>query len=146
MMVPDVNVLLYAYDSSSHLHSRAKAWWEGALSGGGAVGIPWVVVLAFTRLMTHPTLSSNPMTTEEVRERINEWFAQPQTLLLVPRAGTLDHMFDLLGALGVGGNLSTDALIAAHALEHGGVVCSNDHDFGRFQGVRWINPLDAESN
>ncbi len=43
-------------------------------------------------------------------------------------------------------NLSTDALIAAHALEHGGVVCSNDRDFGRFKGLRWINPLDPEGD
>ena len=144
MMVPDVNLLVYAYDSSSPSHLKAKAWWEEVLSDGGAVGIPWVVVLAFTRVMTHPTLTSNPMMTDEVRVRVDEWLALPQTLLLVPRAGTLDHMFDLLGTVGVGGNLTTDALIAAHALEHGGVVCSNDHDFGRFKGLRWINPLDGD--
>jgi hypothetical protein len=146
ILVPDVNLLVYAYDSRSPWHDRARNWWETSLSDGSAVGIPWVVVLAFTRLMTHPTLSENPMTVEEVHERIDEWLALPQTLLLVPREGTLGHMFDLLGSVGAGGNLSTDALIAAHALEHGGVVCSNDHDFGRFKGVRWINPLGLESD
>jgi toxin-antitoxin system PIN domain toxin len=144
MLVPDVNLLIYAYDSRSPWHDRARSWWEVSLAESGTVGIPWVVVLAFTRLMTHPTLSENPMTVEEVRERVDGWLALPQTLLLVPREGTLRHMFDLLGGVGAGGNLSTDALIAAHALEHGGVVCSNDHDFGRFNGVRWINPLTEE--
>lgn len=144
MIVPDVNILVYAYDSTSPFHARAKAWWEDTLSIGGTVGIPWIVVLAFTRLMTHPTLSRNPMTMGEARARINEWLALPNTLLLVPREGTLGHLFDLLESVGTGGNLSTDALIAAHALESGGVVCSNDNDFGRFKGVRWINPLAAE--
>ena len=144
MLVPDVNLLVYAYDSNSPFHVRAKAWWEDALSDGGAIGIPWIVILAFTRLMTHPILNENPMTVAQVRERVDVWFAQPQTLLLVPRQATLGHVFDLLESVGTGGNLSTDALIAAQALENGGVVCSNDADFRRFEGLRWINPLAEE--
>ncbi len=144
MLVPDVNLLVYAYDSGSPFHARAKAWWEETLSSGGSVGIPWIVVLAFTRLMTHPTLSENPMTIAQVRRRVDEWLAVPQTLLLVPRQTTLGHVFDLLESVGTGGNLSTDALIAAHALESGGVVCSNDTDFSRFKGLRWMNPLSGD--
>ena len=141
MLVPDVNLLVYAYDSSCPWHERASDWWERTLRDGGPVGLPWIVVLAFTRLMTHPTLSENPMTIAQVRERVEEWLALPQVLLLVPRPATLTHMFDLLENLQSGGNLSTDALIAAQALEHGATVCSNDQDFRRFAGVRWVNPL-----
>lgn len=144
MLVPDVNLLVYAYDSGSPFHARAKAWWEETLSSGGSVGIPWIVVLAFTRLMTHPTLSENPMTVAQARRRVEEWLALPQTLLLVPRQTTLGHVFDLLESVGTGGNLSTDALIAAQALESGGVVCSSDTDFHRFKGLRWTNPLVKE--
>lgn len=144
MLVPDVNLLVYAHDSGSPFHARAKDWWEETLSSGGSVGIPWIVVLAFTRLMTHPTLSENPMTVAQVRRRVEEWLAVPQTLLLVPRQTTLAHVFDLLESVGTGGNLSTDALIAAQALENGGVVCSNDTDFSRFKGLRWTNPLSGD--
>ena len=95
--------------------------------------------------MTHPTLSENPMTIAQVRQRVEAWLALPQVLVLVPRETTLAHMFDLMESRGAGGNLSTDALIAAQALEHGGVVCSNDHDFDRFEGVRWSNPLREQA-
>lgn len=143
MIVPDVNLLIYAYDSTCPLHARCRDWWEKTIAGGDAIGIPWVVVLAFARLMTHPTLNENPMTIPQLRERVEEWLNLPQVLLLVPREATLRHMFALLEGCGAGGNLSTDALIGAHALEHGGIVHSNDHDFARFEGVRWINPLGS---
>ena len=145
MYVPDANLLIYAYDSKSPFHLRSKTWWEETLSTGQSVGIPWIVILAFTRLMTHPSLSANPMTVAQVRECVEAWLALPQVLLLVPREPTLGHVFDLLQSVGTGGNLSTDALIAAHALECGGIVLSNDTDFARFKGVRWVNPLAEKS-
>jgi len=49
--------------------------------------------------------------------------------------------YDLLKEAGMGGNLSTDTLIAIHAREHSAVIYSNDRDFGRFPGIKWANPL-----
>lgn len=40
-------------------------------------------------------------------------------------------------------DLTTDAHLAALAIEHQGVVFSNDADFGRFPGLRHRNPLRA---
>ena len=56
MIVPDANLLIYAYSSTSPSHRAARRWWEDALSGHEPVGIPWIVVLAFVRLISHPTL------------------------------------------------------------------------------------------
>jgi len=42
---------------------------------------------------------------------------------------------------GMAGNLTTDAHLAAVALELGASVCSTDADFGRFPGVERISPL-----
>jgi toxin-antitoxin system PIN domain toxin len=141
MIIPDVNLLIYAYDSISPLHSKSREWWENVLSGDEPVGIPWVVVLAFTRLMTHPTLCTNPLTPEQVRERVDIWLEQPHVRMLSPAPETIRTFFELLESAGMGGNLSTDALIAAHAIENSGTVYSNDRDFGRFEGLKWINPL-----
>lgn len=141
MVIPDLNLLVYAYDSTGPHHLRARRWWEATLSSGEPIGISWIVILGFLRIMTHPVINANPMTVAEVRERIEQWMELPQVLLLVPREGTLAHLFDLMETCSAGGNLSTDALIAAQALEHAGVVHSNDRDFGRFDGVRWVNPL-----
>ncbi len=141
MIVPDTNLLIYAYDSKAPAHRRARAWWESVLSGHEPVGLPWIVVLAFVRLMTHPTLSENPMTAAQARERVEEWLACDQVRLLSPESTTLNRFFDLLTATGTAGNLCTDALIAALAEEHGGKVYSNDADFARFPGIIWHNPL-----
>jgi uncharacterized protein len=61
---------------------------------------------------------------------------------LVPGTRHLDTAFRLLRSHGTGGNLTTDVQIAAHAVEYNGEVFSNDRDFGRFEGVSWVNPLE----
>ncbi|MFM8230126.1 MAG: VapC toxin family PIN domain ribonuclease, partial [Chthoniobacterales bacterium] len=68
MIIPDANLLIYAHDASCPQHGKARDWWQRALSGPETVGIPWVVVLAFTRLMTSPQICANPLTVGQVRE------------------------------------------------------------------------------
>jgi hypothetical protein len=73
--------------------------------------------------------------------RVHRWLEQPNTTFLVPGARYLETAFGLLQNLGTASNLTTDVQLAAHAIEHGGEVHSNGVDFGRFQGLRWVNPL-----
>ena len=141
MIVPDANMLIYAYDATSPFHKRARSWWESVLSGIEPVGVPWIVILAFVRIMTHPTLSANPMTVRQVRDAVAAWLSLSHVRILVTTPCTLDLFFDLLTSAGTGGNLSTDAMIAALASEHGGCVFSNDGDFRRFANTTWRNPL-----
>jgi toxin-antitoxin system PIN domain toxin len=141
MIIPDTNLLVYAYDETCPEHPRARRWWETALSGAVPVGLPWVVILAFTRITTHPQICQNPLPVAEVRRLVTGWlgFNHVRVIQLSPRAH--DVFFDLLEAAGFGGNLCTDALIALHAREHSGTVYSNDRDFDRFPGIRKVNPL-----
>ncbi len=141
MIIPDVNLLIYAYDETVPLHTQAREWWEAALSGSEPVGIPWIVVLAFVRLMTHPTLAQNPMTVTQARTATMSWLELDHVRLLSPSPTTIIRFFDLLQGAGTGGNLSTNAMIAALASEYGGCVYSSDRDFGRFSNLVWHNPL-----
>lgn len=141
MIVPDVNLLVYAYDETSPDHDKARLWWEKVLGGSEPVGLPWVVVLAFTRLLTHPQICANPVSVDEVRRTVTGWVDLPHVRIIQLSNRALDLFFDLLEEAGMGGNLTTDALIALHAREHSATVCSNDRDFDRFPGIRWINPL-----
>jgi len=141
VILPDANLLIYAYDESSPHHVKAKEWWETTLSGSTPVGIPMVVVLAFTRLMTHTSVCQNPLTVREVRNRVDVWFSLPHVRLLQLSESGLDSFFNLLEECGRGGNLSTDALIAVHAREYSATVYSNDRDFDRFPGIKRRNPL-----
>jgi toxin-antitoxin system PIN domain toxin len=141
MIIPDVNILVYAYDSTSPWHERGRKWWHQTLVGSESVGIPAVVIMAFIRLMTHTSLSGNPMAVSRARVIIDSWMAVDGVRVLAPTWETLSLMMDLLEEAGVGGSLSTDALIAAHALEQRASVWSNDVDFKRFPGVKVRNPL-----
>jgi predicted nucleic acid-binding protein len=111
------------------------------LSGSEPVGVPWVVVLAFVRLTTHPTICQNPMSISMAREAVESWMSLPTVRMLGPSLSTLSRFFDMLETADTGGNLSTDALIAATAEEHGGTVYSNDRDFDRFPGIKRVNPI-----
>jgi uncharacterized protein len=142
MIVPDANLLIYAYDIGSPFHRLARRWWEDALSAHEPVGLPWIVVLAFVRLITHPTLSEHPFTVAAAEAAVRQWLDCDHVQLLVPREATFERFFAFLEEAGLGGNLATDALIAAHAEDYGAVVHSTDRDFGRFAGLRWLNPLE----
>ena len=141
MILPDANILIYAHDERSPFHKKAKQWWTQALGGEEPIGIPWVVVMAFTRLMTHPHICENPLSVIEARHLVQYWFHFPHVRLLQISTNALPRFFDLLDHAGSGGNLSTDAMIALNAMETSSTVYSNDRDFDRFPGIRRIDPL-----
>jgi toxin-antitoxin system PIN domain toxin len=140
--LPDVNLLLYALDEASPYHRRARSWLEEILSGTEPIGFAWTVLLAFLRLSTRAQLFENPLDPAEAFDVVEGWPGQPCGLVLHPTDRHLAILRGLVGPLGTAGNLTTDAHLAALAIEYGGEVCSADTDFGRFRGLRWINPLE----
>ena len=130
------NLLIYAYDSTSPSHRAARRWWEDALSGHEPVGIPWIVVLAFVRLISHPTLLEHPLNVREAEACVRQWLDCDHVRLLVPRETTLKRFFSLLDEAGLGGNLATDALIAAHAEDYGATVHRPAHTRDQRQDLR----------
>ena len=141
MKLPDVNLLLYALDETSPHHVNAQAWLEERLSGTEPVGFAWSILLAFVRLSTRALVFADPMKPAEAFDVVDGWLAQPCAVVLHPTDRHLSVLRSLIEPLGTAGNLTTDAHLAALAIEHGGEVCSADNDFGRFRGLRWTNPL-----
>ena len=141
MIVLDANILLYAYDSDSHQHAKARAWVEEVFSGPSPVGVPWQTVSAFLRIVTNAKLIGKRFTAAEAIEIVNQWIDQPNVRLLGPG----DHHWDLLRQMIADGQargpLVTDAQLAAVTVEYGGVLHTTDRDFGRFPGLRWKNPI-----
>jgi len=138
--VVDANVLLYAVNSSAPSHQAARGWLDSALSGRDTVGFAWVVLLAFLRLATRPGLFPRPLDVTTALGVMETWVTQPRAVLLHPTARHLSVLGGLLAPAGTGGNLVSDAHLAALALEHGAQVVSFDADFSRFSGVRWTRP------
>ena len=141
MIIPDLNLLVYAHNDGTPYHDPARRWWEGLVNGTERVGVPWVVSAGFVRLMTHPRVLIQPATPAEAVDCVREWFLFPHVVPVNPGSGHLVHFRRNLVAAGVGANLVTDAHIAAVAMEYQAEVHSNDTDFSRFPGLRWLNPL-----
>ena len=141
MIVPDVNLLVYAYSDGTPFHDAARRWWEGAVNGSETVGLGWAVISGFVRLMTDRRLLAPPMQPGRAIGHVREWLGCEHVVTIHPGSDHLELLQRNLDAVGVGADLVPDAHIAALAMEHGAEVHSNDADFGRFPGLRWHNPL-----
>lgn len=141
MKILDLNVLLYAVNRDSPRHADARAWLESTLSGEESVGLPWVVILGFLRIATSPHILPRPIPIEQAIRVVDSWLAQPPVAPLSPGDEHWRVLADLLADAGSAGNLTTDAHLAALAIEHGAELCSTDSDFARFPHLRWVNPL-----
>ncbi len=141
MILLDANVLIYAIDADSPHHRPARRWLENALSGTRPVGLAWIVILAFLRLTTRPGILRKPLPPERAMAFVDEWLGQPSVGAVSPGQGHWAILRKLLRDSGTAGNLTSDAHLAAVALELGASVCSTDADFDRFPGVERISPL-----
>jgi len=145
MIVPDLNLLIHAYNAGSPVHERARSWWEGLLNRSTpAIGLAWVVALGYIRLTTHPRVMASPLTPDQACADVESWLAQPQVTLLHPGDRHAATLFHLLRTLGAAGNLTTDAHLAALAMEYHATIHTTDADFSRFSGLKWENPLRSD--
>ena len=141
MIIPDVNLMLYAEIDAYPQHEAARTWWEDTLSGETRVGMPSVALFGFLRIATSRRIFNEPLSLSDALARVETWLDRSNVMFLGPGPRHLDTAIGLLRALGTGGNLTTDVQLAAHAIENQAELCSNDLDFGRFAGLRWVNPL-----
>jgi len=141
MILVDANLLLYAVNRDLPQHARAREWLERTLSDDDGVGLPWVVILAFLRIGTSPRIFEHPLSIERACGYVAEWLNLPGVDIVSPGRDHWAVLSQLLTASGTAGNATTDAHIAALALERGCAVYSADNDFKRFTGLRHVNPL-----
>jgi toxin-antitoxin system PIN domain toxin len=136
VILPDINILLHAVNPSSKQHRVCLDWLEAGLSAGEQIlGLAWVVHLGFIRIATSPRVFPNPMRVEEACAWLDELRAHPLVRLIEPGEGHAAILRHLLLAVGTGGNLTTDAHLAALAFEHDATLVTGDRDFQRFPGL-----------
>ena len=141
MILPDVNLLVYAYNTDAPWHQQARRWWETCLDGSQPVAIAWVVALGFVRLMTSRAVMQRPMTMAVALCQVGRWLERPSVLILQPGPRHFAILLSFCEAGVLQSDLLTDAHIAALAIDNQAVLHSNDSDFSRFAGLRWNNPL-----
>lgn len=141
MIIPDVNLLLYAVVSGFPQHSRTHAWWEGTVNSPRRIGLTHPALFGYVRIVTNARLLDAPLPVAEAIAYVHDWLDQPNVELLLPGPKHLDIALGLLRDIGTAGNLTTDVQLAAYAIENNGEIYSNDTDFARFKNLNWVNPL-----
>lgn len=142
MILVDVNILIYSVNADSILHAKAKNWLGHVIGGPEIVGFSWSVLIGFLRLTTRAGLFREPLTVSNALEIVVNWLDQPSTEIVNPGYRHFAILHELLSAVGTGGNLTSDAHLAALTIEHGARLFSTDRDFARFPSLRWANPLE----
>lgn len=141
MKLPDLNLLIYAVDETSPRHDRAREWLEMALSGSEEVGFAWLVIVGFVRLTTNPQIFEQPLDLDTALDYVEGWLSQPPATVVNPSRRHVTLLRELLDPVGTAANLTSDAHLAALAIEHGAELLSSDADFSRFEGLRWRDSL-----
>ena len=140
MILPDVNILVHAVNADSPKNDTIRSWWDTCLNGVQPVVLPWVVILGFIRITTNPRIFGLPLSVEEATHYIREWIGKPSVRIITPTADHWELMENLLRIAGTAGNLTTDAHLAALAMQWDCTLYSTDTDFARFKGLKWKQP------
>ena len=141
MILPDLNLLLYAYNRQAPQYSLASTWWESALNGRELIGLPHEVTLGFVRIATNSRLGVASVSVSTARSTVEQWHDSGNVRVLLPQEDHSIKVIDLLGHSNASGVLTTDASLAVYAIEARATLYSNDGDFARFPGLIWKNPL-----
>jgi toxin-antitoxin system PIN domain toxin len=142
MIVPDANLLIYAYDSKSDLQPSASRWLRQILAGPELVGFTWISIGAFLRISTNLGLGRSQLPMASAVQIVDEWLLRRAVRIIVPGDNHWVLLKEMLLAGRIQGPAVTDAQLATLTIEHGGVLHTADRDFARFPGLRWVNPLD----
>lgn len=141
MILPDVDVLLYAFRSDAPGHARHRRWLEELVNGDSAYGMSPQVLCSLVRISTHPRIYARPSPREKAMAFARTLLEQPNCQVIEPGQRHWGIFADLCARASATGNLVQDAWLAALAVEHGCEWVTTDRDFARFPGLRWRPPF-----
>jgi toxin-antitoxin system PIN domain toxin len=141
VILPDVNVLLYAFRDDSADHARYRQWLDDLVNGEEAYAMSPQVLCSVARIATHPRVYVSPSRLDDALAFARVLLEQPHCTVVAPGARHFSIFEDLCRKAAAGGNLIQDAWFAALAVESGCEWVTTDADFARFPGLRWRRPF-----
>ena len=141
MILPDVNILVYAHREDAPGHKAMREWLENAVNGDHAYGMSDLVLSSFVRIVTHPAIFSPPSSIADALKFCMQIRDRPHCVRLLPGTRHWEIFADLCRSANAKGNLVPDAYLAALAIESGSEWITTDRDYSRFPGLRWRHPL-----
>jgi uncharacterized protein len=138
----DVNIVLYASDSSSPFAKPARAFIERCAGGPEILALAWPTLSAYVRHSTHPAIFSSPLTPDEAASNVDSLLALPHVRLLAEREGFWDAYRDVTRGLAARGNDVPDAWLAAILRQNDvATLYTSDRDFRRFDFLKVVDPF-----
>lgn len=141
MILPDVNVLIYAFRSDAEDHSRYKEWLESIVNGPAAYGISPQVLCSVLRICTHSRIFVRPSTVDDAFGFCQALLEHPNATVVVPADRHWQIFESACQESKCSGNLLQDAWFAALAIESGCEWVTTDRDYARFRGLKWRTPF-----
>jgi uncharacterized protein len=142
VLIPDVNVLVYAFRADSPRHEEYRGWLERRLKSKEAFGLSDLVLSGVLRILTHPRVFAPPTPTAPALAFVAALRERPNVVLITPGPRHWEIFTGLCRTSGARGNLIADAYHAAMAIEHGAEWITTDRDYTRFPGLRSSHPLE----
>lgn len=142
MILPDVNLLIYAHREDSPFFEASRAWLEDLLNGDEPFAIADVVLSGFLRVITGKSTRMDPTPIEIAIAQSHAIRTHESARMLSPSESQWDIFTRLCSQSSATGNLVPDAYIASLAIANGCELATNDRDFRRFRGLRTFNPLE----
>lgn len=141
MILPDANLILYAFIKDFPQHQKSKAWLERTINDEETIGLAWQVITAFIRIGTNPKIFKTPMTIKQVEDRIGLLQSYSNVVVIAPSEKHWQIFLKLLKDTNATGDLVMDAHLAALAIEHNARIATTDSDFKIFPDLNFFNPL-----
>jgi toxin-antitoxin system PIN domain toxin len=141
LILPDVNVLIYAFRVDSADHAKYRSWLSEVVNGAAAYGVAPQVLASLIRICTHPRIYKQPSSTDEVLAFCSVLLEAPNATLISPQDRHWSIFQSLCSRSKATGNLVPDAWLAALAIEAGCEWVTTDGDFARFEGLSWRHPF-----
>jgi toxin-antitoxin system PIN domain toxin len=142
VILPDVNVLVYAFREDAEGHAPVKRWLEGAISSEEPYGVSDFVLSGFVRIVTHPKVFFEPSPLAKALEFAAALRGRENAVPVAPGPRHWEIFEGLCRSGRVRGNLVPDAYLAALAIEANSEWITTDRDYARFPGLRWRHPLE----
>ncbi len=142
MIAVDTNILVYAHREDNDWHQAAARQVAALAEGQSAWAVPWPCLHEFLAIVTHPRIFKPPSPLRAALDQVEAWLESPSLVVISEAGGYWGGLRAMLEASRAAGPAVHDARIAALCRQHGvRELWSADRDFGRFRGVKVVNPL-----
>ena len=141
MVLPDVNVLIYAFRQDLPQHTVSRSWLDAVIGNDNQFGVSTLALSALVRITTNPRVFVRPSDVEEAFGFCQDLLEQPHCQIVEPGERHWDIFMRLCVDTNIRGSRVSDAWFAALAMEWGCDWITLDRDYARFPGLRWQQPI-----